>query len=94
MAENVIDTLKLDIIVNTKQNGQSITTLRNSLEKLYKFLNGDVAVFLILFDFTAPATCICPPKRRSFSVKVVLPASGCEIIANVRLLSISFIILV
>lgn len=40
MAENVIDTLRLDIIVNTKQNGQSITTLRNSLEKLYKFLNG------------------------------------------------------
>lgn len=40
MTENVIDTLKLDIIVNTKQNGQSITTLRNSLEKLYKFLNG------------------------------------------------------
>lgn len=40
MAENVIDTLKLDIIVNTKHNGQSITTLRNSLEKLYKFLNG------------------------------------------------------
>lgn len=38
--ENVIDTLKLNIIVNTKQNGQSITTLRNSLEKLYKFLNG------------------------------------------------------
>ena len=40
MADNVIDTLRLDIIVNTKQNGQSITTLRNSLEKLYKFLNG------------------------------------------------------
>ena len=40
MAENVIDTLQLNIVVNTKQNGQSITTLRNSLEKLYKFLNG------------------------------------------------------
>lgn len=40
MVENVIDTLRLDIIVNTKQNGQGITTLRNSLEKLYKFLNG------------------------------------------------------
>jgi hypothetical protein len=40
MAENVIDTLQLDIIVNTKQNGQSITTLRKSLEKLYKFLDG------------------------------------------------------
>ena len=38
--EDVIDTLRLDIVVNTKQNGQSITTLRNSLEKLYKFLNG------------------------------------------------------
>lgn len=40
MTPNVIDTLQLDIIVNTKNNGQSITTLRNSLEKLYKFLNG------------------------------------------------------
>ena len=40
MAENVIDTLQLNIVVNTKQNGQSITTLRKSLEKLYKFLNG------------------------------------------------------
>ena len=40
MPANVIDTLQLDIIVNTKNNGQSITTLRNSLEKLYKFLNG------------------------------------------------------
>jgi hypothetical protein len=39
MAENVIDTLKLDIIVNTKQNGQSVTTLKNSLEKLYKTLD-------------------------------------------------------
>ena len=48
-----------------------------------------VAVFLILLFFTAPATCICPPKSRNFSVSVVLPASGCEIIANVRLLSIS-----
>ena len=37
----------------------------------------------------APATCICPPKSRNFSVNVVLPASGCEIMANVLLLSIS-----
>ena len=27
-------------------------------------------------DFTAPATWIAPPNNRSFSVKVVLPASG------------------
>ena len=35
-----------------------------------------VAVFLILLDFTAPATWIAPPKSNSFSVSVVLPASG------------------
>lgn len=35
----VIDTLQLDIVVNTKNSGASITTVRNSLEKLYKTLN-------------------------------------------------------
>ena len=30
-----------------------------------------MAVFLILFDFTAPATCICPPTSNSFSVSDV-----------------------
>jgi len=49
----------------------------------------DVAVFLILLLLTAPATCMAPPKRSSFSVRVVLPASGCEMMANVRLLFIS-----
>ena len=34
----VIDTLQLDIVVNTKNSGASITTVRNSLEKLYKTL--------------------------------------------------------
>ena len=52
-------------------------------------IQSDVAVFLILLLLTAPATCICPPKSRSFSVSEVLPASGCAMIANVRLLSIS-----
>jgi hypothetical protein len=33
---------------------------------------------------TAPAMRIAPPRSRSFSVKVVLPASGCEMIAKVR----------
>ncbi len=35
-------------------------------------------------DFTVPASWIAPPKSRSFSVSVVLPASGWEMIANVR----------
>ena len=55
-------------------------------------IQSEVAVFLILLLFTAPATCICPPKSRNFSVSVVFPASGCEMIANVLLLSISLFI--
>jgi hypothetical protein len=37
--------------------------------------------------FTSPARWIAPPRSSSFSVKVVLPASGCEMIAKVRRLS-------
>ena len=33
---------------------------------------------------TVPAIWIAPPKSSSFSVSVVLPASGCEMIAKVR----------
>src|SRR5579875_3685186 len=33
---------------------------------------------------TWPARLMAPPNRSSFSVKVVLPASGCEMIAKVR----------
>lgn len=52
-------------------------------------IQSDVAVFFILWLLTAPATCICPPKRRNFSVSEVLPASGWATMANVRRLSIS-----
>src|SRR5262252_3180083 len=37
-----------------------------------------------LRDFTLPAIWIAPPNSSSFSVSVVLPASGCETIAKVR----------
>jgi hypothetical protein len=40
---------------------------------------------------TEPASCTAPPYRRNFSVNVVFPASGCEIIANVLLGKIPFI---
>ena len=40
--------------------------------------------------FTDPARLIAPPYKRNFSVRVVLPASGCDIIAKVLLLFISF----
>src|SRR5947207_15240348 len=38
---------------------------------------------------TVPAIWIAPPNSSSFSVRVVLPASGCEMIANVRRRAIS-----
>jgi len=38
---------------------------------------------------TWPASWMAPPINSSFSVSVVLPASGCEMIANVRLRAIS-----
>src|SRR5689334_3224563 len=38
---------------------------------------------------TSPASWIAPPNSSSFSVSVVLPASGCEMIAKVRRRAIS-----
>jgi hypothetical protein len=42
-----------------------------------------------LRPFTVPASWIAPPKSSSFSVSVVLPASGWEMIAKVRRLATS-----
>ena len=39
--------------------------------------------------FPSPANWIPPPKSSNFSVSVVLPASGCEMIAKVRRREIS-----
>src|SRR5512147_641896 len=38
---------------------------------------------------TAPASWMAPPNSSSFSVSVVLPASGCEMMANVRRRAVS-----
>ena len=38
---------------------------------------------------TSPASWIAPPNSSNFSVRVVLPASGCEMIAKVRRRAIS-----
>src|SRR5690606_10750008 len=42
---------------------------------------------------TSPARWIAPPCSSSFSVSVVLPASGCEMIANVRRLEVMVLFL-
>ena len=52
-------------------------------------IKSEVADFLILLFFTAPAVWIAPPKSKSFSVRVVLPASGWEIIPKVRRFSVA-----
>ena len=44
-------------------------------------IQSDTACFAVAFPLTEPAWLIAPPYKRNFSVNVVLPASGCEIIA-------------
>src|SRR5207344_2773016 len=53
-------------------------------------IQSEVAWRAALRDFTEPAIWIAPPNSSSFSVRVVLPASGCEMIANVRRRWVSF----
>ena len=52
-------------------------------------IQSDVAWRRALRPRTAPASSMAPAYSSSFSVSVVLPASGCEIIANVRRLATS-----
>ena len=47
-------------------------------------IQSDTACFAELLPLTEPAVWMLPVYSRSFSVRVVLPASGCEMIANVR----------
>ena len=56
-------------------------------------IQSDTACFAVAFPLTEPAWLIAPPYKRNFSVNVVLPASGCEIIAKVRRFLISSILL-
>src|SRR5580692_1437198 len=53
-----------------------------------------VACFLILLLLTAPAVWMAPPNRRNFSVRVVLPASGWDMMAKVLRLLISLLYLI
>ena len=47
-------------------------------------IQSDFAARRPLRAVTEPASCTAPAYRSSFSVSVVLPASGCEMIAKVR----------
>src|SRR5690348_5930832 len=52
-------------------------------------IQSEVACRAALRPFTLPAIWIAPPNSSSFSVNVVLPASGCEMMANVRRRAVS-----
>src|SRR5687768_17334587 len=47
-------------------------------------IQSEVVARWFLRAVTEPASCTAPPYNSSFSVNVVLPASGCEMMANVR----------
>jgi hypothetical protein len=47
-------------------------------------IQSEVAWRVALRPLTVPASWIAPPNSSSFSVRVVLPASGCEMMAKVR----------
>ena len=47
-------------------------------------IQSDTAARLFYLPLTAPAWAMAPPYSKNFSVSVVLPASGCEMIAKVR----------
>src|SRR5687768_3308726 len=52
-------------------------------------IQSEVAWRAALRPLTVPAIWMAPPNRSSFSVRVVLPASGCEMMANVRRRAVS-----
>src|SRR5512137_665684 len=62
-----------------------ITELATEMPRCFSIsIQSDVAWRALLRAFTVPAIWIAPANSRSFSVSVVLPASGCEMMANVR----------
>src|SRR5512140_2765874 len=65
--------------------GNCMTELVTEIPRSFSSaIQSEVAWRDALRDFTLPAIWIAPPNSSSFSVSVVLPASGCEMIAKVR----------
>src|SRR6185503_2695288 len=62
-----------------------MTELATEMPRCFSIsIQSEVAWRAALRALTLPAIWIAPAKRSSFSVSVVLPASGCEMIAKVR----------
>src|SRR6478609_7675310 len=62
-----------------------MTELATEMPRCFSIsIQSDVACREALRAFTLPAIWIAPENSNSFSVSVVLPASGCEMMAKVR----------
>ena len=46
-------------------------------------IQSETACLAVALPFTLPARLMAPPYNRNFSVRVVFPASGCDMIAKV-----------
>src|SRR5688572_9467845 len=72
------------------RNGNCITEDVMEIPRCFSSaIQSDVAWRAALRPLTVPAIWMAPPNSNSFSVSVVLPASGCEIMANVRRRTVS-----
>ena len=61
-----------------------ITELATEMPRCFSIsIQSEVACRALLRALTVPAIWIAPEKSSSFSVSVVLPASGCEMMAKV-----------
>ena len=75
--------------------GNCMTELVTEMPRSFSIaIQSEVAWRAALRPLTVPASWIAPPNSRSFSVSVVLPASGCEMIAKVRRLAVSSLMLI
>ena len=72
------------------RNGNCITDEVMEMPRCFSSaIQSEVAWRAALRPLTVPAIWIAPPNSSSFSVSVVLPASGCEMMANVRRRAVS-----
>src|SRR3954468_4331519 len=67
------------------RNGNCITEDVMEMPRCFSSaIQSEVACRAALRPLTVPAIWMAPPNSSSFSVRVVLPASGCEMMAKVR----------
>ncbi len=72
------------------RNGNCITEEVMEIPRCFSSaIQSEVAWRAALRPLTVPAIWMAPPNSSSFSVSVVLPASGCEMMANVRRRAVS-----